>query len=227
MIEIGYNEVVDEKTDINPDRKSYNQVCPMATALDIIGDRWTILMLRELLGGSARFHELRDGLPGIATNLLAERLRRLEADGIVRRIQAHNTVLYALTEQGAAVRPTLEELGLWGARLGRVAPAVHERSIRAIAMALQSILVRASEALPTERLVVELEVGGEYVEVILDLRPMVTARLSIEPDARVQASTQGISAFLLGQAFDDSTFKHVSGNEAATKHLVAALSRSG
>lgn len=215
------------KVELDPDRKSYNQVCPMATALDFIGDRWTILILRELLGGAARFHELRDGLPGIATNLLTERLRRLEADGLVRQIHAHNTVLYALTEQGAGIRATLEELGFWGARLGRVAPAEHERSIRAIAMALQSILIRAGDTLPTERMVVELEVSGEYVEVILDQRPTVTARLSTEPDARGRASTAGISAVLLGQSFDESTFTHVSGNEAATKHLVAALSWAG
>ena len=100
-----------KKTNIDLDRKSYNQVCPTATALDFIGDRWTILILRELLGGAARFYELRDGLPGIASNLLTERLRRLEADGLVRQIHRHNTVLYALTEQGAAVRPILEELG--------------------------------------------------------------------------------------------------------------------
>jgi DNA-binding HxlR family transcriptional regulator len=211
-------------THIDPDRKSYNQVCPMATALDFIGDRWTILILRELLGGAARFQELRDGLPGIASNLLTERLRRLEGDGIVRQIHTHNTVLYALTEQGAGIRTALEELGLWGARMGRAAPALHQRSIRAIAMALQFVLVRAGDALPAERLVVELEVDGEYIEVILDQRPTVTARLSTEPDARVQVSTPGISAVLLGQAFDDSTFTHVSGNEAATKYLVAALS---
>jgi DNA-binding HxlR family transcriptional regulator len=212
---------------MKPDRKSYGQVCPMATALDVIGDRWTILILRELLGGSARFNELRDGLPGIASNLLAERLRRLEADGIVRRIDTHRTVLYALTDQGAEIRTTLEELGRWGARLGRAAPAVHERSIRAIAMALQSILVRAGDALPAKRLVVELEVDGEHVEIILDQRPTVTARCATEPDARVRASTPGISALLLGQAFEDSAFSHVSGNEAATEHLVAALSRTG
>ena len=225
IISVRYNGQMSEIIDMNPDRKSYNQVCPMATALDFIGDRWTILILRELLGGSARFHELRDGLPGIATNLLTDRLRRLEADGIVRRVDAHDTVLYGLTEQGAAIRATLEELGLWAARLGRrAAPAVHGRSIRAIAMALQSILVRAGDALPTERLLVELEVDGEYIEVILDQRPTATARLSTEPDARVKASRQGISAFLLGQAFDDPTFTHVSGNEVATDQLVAALS---
>ena len=208
---------------IDPDRKSYNQVCPLSTALDFVGDRWTILILRELLGGAARFQELRDGLPGIASNLLTERLRRLEADGIVRQIQAHNTALYALTEQGAGIRTALEELAFWGARMGRAAPVLHQRSIRAIAMALQAVLVRAGDALPTERLVVELEVDGEYIEVVLDQRPTVIVRLSIEPDARVRVSMAGISAILSGQG-DDSTFTHLSGNEAATKHLVAALS---
>ncbi len=108
-----------------------------------------------------------------------------------------------------------------------MAPAEHERSIRAIAMALQSVLVRAGDALPAERLVVELEVDGEYVEIILDQRPTVTARLSTEPDARVRVSTPGISAVLLGESFDESVFTHVFGNEAATKHLVAALSWVG
>ncbi|MFC1996773.1 hypothetical protein ACFLXI_04085 [Chloroflexota bacterium] len=108
-----------------------------------------------------------------------------------------------------------------------MAPTKHERSIRAVAMALQAILVRAGDALPTERMVVELEIDGEYVEVILDQRPTVTARLSTEPDARVRASTAGISAFLLGQSFDEVIFTHVSGNQAATKSLVAALNWSG
>jgi hypothetical protein len=79
--------------------------------------------------------------------------------------------------------------------------------------------------LPAERLV--LEVDGEYIEIILDQRPMVTARPSTEPDARARASTPSISALLLGQAFGDSTFTNVSGNEAATEHLVGALSWAG
>jgi DNA-binding HxlR family transcriptional regulator len=174
-------------TRTEPDRKSYEQVCPMATALDFVGDRWTILILRELLGGSARFHELRDGLPGIASNLLTERLRRLEADGIVRRIRTHSTVLYGLTEQGAGIRDALEELGQWGARMGRVGPPLHERSIRAIAMALQAVLAGAGEALPEAPVVVELEVEGEPVEIIMGRRPTVTARPAVEPVARIRA----------------------------------------
>ncbi|KAA3646677.1 MAG: transcriptional regulator [Chloroflexi bacterium] len=212
-----------ENIKLDTDRKSYNQVCPMSSALDIIGDRWTILILRELLGGSARFYELRDGLPGIATNLLTERLRRLEADGLVRQIDAHNTVLYALTERGAAIRPTLEELGFWGARAGRVAPAKYERSIRAVAMALQAILVRAGDALPPERMVIELEIDGEYLEVVLDQRPTVTARLAIDPDARVRTTHEDISAVLRGRPIDDSTFTRVSGNDVAMNTLIATL----
>lgn len=206
-----------------PVRKRYEQVCPMATALDYVGDRWTILIMRELLGGPARFHELRDGLPGIASNLLTERLRRLEADGLVRHVEAHGSGPYTLTDQGAGIRPALEELGMWGARLGGVGPPVHERSIRAIAMALQSVLVRAGDALPEERLVVELDVDGELAEVVLDRRPTVTARPSLQPDARVRVSTAGISAILMGQPVDDSVLNHVSGDETATEHLISAI----
>lgn len=208
---------------IAQDRKCYGQICPMATALDVVGDRWTLLILRELLGGPARFHELQDGLPGIAKNLLTSRLRRLESDGIVRRVSSHSTVLYALTEQGAAIRPALEELGFWGARLRRVAPAEHDRSIRAIAMALQSVLVRAGDVLPTERYVIELEIDGEHVEIILGPRPTVTARPSTEADARIRVATATMSDFLLGQSFDKKRFAYVSGDRAARKALLGAL----
>ena len=204
-------------------RKSYEQVCPMATALDFIGDRWTILILRELLGGSARFQELRDGLPGIASNLLTDRLRRMETDGIVRRVDQGGSSLYSLTEEGAGTRTAIEELGMWGARMGRIGPAVHQRSIRAIAMALQAVLVRAGAALPREVDIIELDVDGAFAEILLGTRPTVTARTSIQPDARVAAATPNISAFLLGQAGADETFNHVSGDEQATHRLIDAL----
>ena len=65
--------------------RSYRQYCGLARALDVVGDRWTLLVIRELLEGPRRYAELLDGLPGIATNLLAERLRSLEENGIVVR----------------------------------------------------------------------------------------------------------------------------------------------
>lgn len=209
------------------ERKCYEQACPMATALDIVGDRWTILILRELLGGPARFHELYDGLPGIARNLLTDRLRRLEGDAIVRRVSAHNATLYALTDLGATIRPALEELGLWGARLRRVAPARHGRSIRAIAMALQAILVRAGDALPVDPSVIELEVGGEHIEIHLGPRPTVTARPSTDADTRMRASRAAVSDFLSGRSFAESRFAYVSGDAAARAALLRALDAVG
>lgn len=206
-------------------RKSYEQVCPMATALDFVGDRWTILILRELLGGPARFQELRNGLAGIAPNLLTERLRRLETDGIVRRLESGGAVLYAVTDSGEAIRGAIEELGMWGAQMGRVGPASHQRSIRALAMALQSVLVRAGDALPDEQFLIELEVDGEFAEVVLGPRPTVIARPSMAPDARVRVPTLELSG-LLGGSPTASTLTHVSGDEEATRSLGVALGGS-
>ena len=205
------------------DRKCYGQFCPMATALDVIGDRWTILILRELLGGAARFYELQEGLPGIAKNLLTNRLRRLESDGIVRRVRSHNAVLYALTERGAAVRPAVEALGFWGASLEPVVPPQYPRSIRAIAMALQAVLARAGDALPDARHVIELEIDGEHIQIVLDARPSVTAGPSTDADARIRVPRPTMSNFLLGRSFDKKRFVHVSGDKTARTALIRAL----
>lgn len=212
-------------TEQRSDRKSYEQMCPMATALDFVGDRWTILILRELLGGPARFQELRDGLPGIATNLLTERLRRMETDGIIRHVEGGGSRIYALTEAGADIRMAIEELGMWAARLGcRVGPAIHERSLRATAMALQAILARCADGLPSAPDIIELEIDGEYAEILLGPKPSVTARTSMSPDARAAASKAGMAAFLRGESPAAATFKHLSGDDRATQRLVAALS---
>src|SRR5437764_13224339 len=83
--------------------RSYGQYCPIATALDLLGDRWTLLNLRELLGGPRRYSDLRAELPGIATNLLAERLRTLEAANLVVRTELPAPVartVYALSKSG-------------------------------------------------------------------------------------------------------------------------------
>jgi len=87
----------------------------------VVGDRWTLLITRELMiRGACRYSDLRKGLPGIATNLLAERLRHLEAAGVVRRAYAPPPVatdLFSLTERGQALEPALLLLGIWGAPL--------------------------------------------------------------------------------------------------------------
>jgi len=97
--------------------RSYNQLCGLAYALDIVGERWTILIIRELIPGPRRFKDLVDGLPGISTNLLTERLKELEGNGVIQRRvlppPAGSTV-YELTVVGQALEPSLLELGKWG-----------------------------------------------------------------------------------------------------------------
>jgi DNA-binding HxlR family transcriptional regulator len=99
--------------------RSYQQYCAVAKALDVIGDRWVLLIIRELMSsGPSRYTDLLKGLPGIATNLLADRLREMEKAGLVRREEAPPpvaTTLFHLTERGQALRGVLEELGRWGA----------------------------------------------------------------------------------------------------------------
>jgi DNA-binding HxlR family transcriptional regulator len=97
--------------------RSYGQFCGLARALDVVGDRWNLLIVRELLPGPLRYNELKTSLGGIATNLLAERLRSLEGNGIVERRLGDVGVLYALTPWGAELREPMEALGRWGAPL--------------------------------------------------------------------------------------------------------------
>src|SRR5579875_1901967 len=100
--------------------RTYGQYCSIARALDAVGDRWTMLIVRELLlQGACRFTDLKNGLPGIATNLLSARLKELEDAGLVSREDAPPpvaTALYSLTADGRALEPVLQALGRWGVR---------------------------------------------------------------------------------------------------------------
>jgi DNA-binding HxlR family transcriptional regulator len=98
--------------------KTYNQNCPVAKGLDVLGERWTLLILRELIGGPRRYSDLRAELPGIATNLLADRLRGLEHAGLVDRTELPPPVartVYALSELGwRKVPPVLKAIATFG-----------------------------------------------------------------------------------------------------------------
>ncbi|MEM9041530.1 MAG: helix-turn-helix domain-containing protein [Actinomycetota bacterium] len=90
--------------------KSYRQQCPVTRALDVIGDRWTLVIVRDLLDGPRRFRRLRDDLDRISPTLLAERLDRLCQDDLVERCDRG----YRLTERGRGLAPVIDELGRWG-----------------------------------------------------------------------------------------------------------------
>lgn len=97
--------------------RSYNQFCALARTLDVLGERWTLLLIRELLLGPRRFTDLLSGLPGIAPNLLSDRLRALEAQGVISRATLPPPAgarVYELTERGRRLQPALLELARWG-----------------------------------------------------------------------------------------------------------------
>lgn len=120
-------------------RRSYHQFCGLAAALDVIGERWTMLIVRDLSLGPRRYGELLEGLPGIGEGLLAQRLRHLENEDLVRRTfsQDVGAVVYELTDGGEELWEALVPLAGWG--LTRVGP-IHMDDVRAdwLAVAIQA-----------------------------------------------------------------------------------------
>lgn len=122
---------------IRMSRRSYDQYCAVARALDAVGERWSLLIVRELLGGPRRYTDLHADLPGVSTDILATRLKQLESEGLVvrRRLERPaSAMVYQLTERGLTLRRVVDALGAWGVdALGEPRPtdAVREHWITA------------------------------------------------------------------------------------------------
>jgi len=139
--------------------KRYSQVCPLARALDVVGERWSLLVIRELMPGPRRYSDLLDGLPGIGTNVLADRLRNLQDHAIVTRHTLPPpaaVTVYELTEAGRELGPSLAALRRWGARY---APPSEPGYAKRPAWALMS--ATASTSAPPPAGTCELRVGPE------------------------------------------------------------------
>jgi DNA-binding HxlR family transcriptional regulator len=181
--------------------RSYGEYCSLAKSLDVVGNRWTLLIVRELLlRGPSRYTDLRDGLPGIATNLLAERLRELEQEGLVAREEAPPpiaTTLFRLTPRGENLRPIIEDLVLWGAPLMTVQDPKDAVRSHWIAFALESMLSDHEPEGPA--LTIELRTGDQPI--VLETHDgAVKARLgsSERPDAVLAGPPRPILGFLVG-----------------------------
>ncbi|MFF5251408.1 winged helix-turn-helix transcriptional regulator [Streptomyces leeuwenhoekii] len=143
-------------------RRSYDQYCSVARALDVVGDRWTLLIVRELLAGPRRYTDLHADLPGVSTDVLASRLKDLERDGLTtrRRLPPPGAVyVYELTARGRELLPVLQALGSWGsAELGERRPT---DAVRAHWFALP--LLRALDGEGEGVVEVRLEEGDFHV----------------------------------------------------------------
>lgn len=184
--------------------KSYEQFCALAKALDVIGDRWTLLIVRELLiRGACRYTDLRDGLPGIATNLLADRLRDLEQNGILEREDAPPpiaTTLYRLTARGRDLEPVIESLGRWGAPLLGTHKSKKD-TFRSHWMALPLQLHLRDRHPDRPPVHIEIHAGGGdplTMESTLDGRLHAVPRSAAKPDLVVKGDPGSVLAFMLG-----------------------------
>ena len=189
--------------------KTYAQFCPIARALDLVGDRWTLLILRELSRGARRFSDIRDALPGIALNLLTERLRDLEADGLIERSDipppAARTV-YSLTEGGRDIRPVLAAMARFGAsRLPLVDATTRVTPRAAFATGLTAFHQPLSCVEIDEHY--RIEIDGDGFDVRASRGRLRQTQVGSKPDLTVIVDARTLVAVRQGQlAFDDAVF---------------------
>ncbi|MFD4406272.1 winged helix-turn-helix transcriptional regulator [Nocardia sp. NPDC058499] len=177
--------------------RSYGQYCGLARSLEVVGDRWNLLIVRQLLIAPARYRDLIDGLPGIATNLLADRLRDLEATGVVeRRLAGKGSVVeYALTAWGAELRGPIEGLIRWSAPLMVRGPGTDSFRPEWLVLAVPALLDARVENRASAT--VGLEIGGPRFQI-----SATTSGFEVGPhDGRdLGATLRADPAYVLGLA---------------------------
>ena len=175
--------------------RSYGQYCGLARSLDTVGDRWGMLIVRELLLGPLRYGELREALDTIATNLLADRLRSLEEAGVIeRQLGKAGGVAYALTPWGAQLREPIEAMIRWSTPLMISGPGHDSFSPRWLAVALPALLHQQTAPRPVE---IGLDLPGLFVTLRVDPDgPRVTA----DPDQRPATILEAPPQIILGLA---------------------------
>jgi DNA-binding HxlR family transcriptional regulator len=183
--------------------RSYGQYCGLAKALDVIGDRWTLLIVRELMIREAcRYTDLRNGLPDVATNLLVERLADLEQAGVVYREEAPPpvaTTLFRLTSRGKELEAVLHAIGRWGGPLLAKPRKKDKFCSHWIALPLN---IHLRDRTPEQSAVaLEIRAGDEAVtvETVGDGSVRARAGAGRRADAKLTGSPQTVLALLLGK----------------------------
>jgi DNA-binding HxlR family transcriptional regulator len=197
--------------------RTYGDGCAIARALDIVGERWALLIVRELLLGPKRYTDLRRGLPNASPNVLAERLRELERAGVVRRRTLPPPAasrVYELSEWGRELEDTVIALGLWGGRVAGDAPV---RSADSVVLSLRAQLD------PGElRGRFELRAGDDRFRIELADGAVTAERGSADrPDATIEADPDTLDAVLRGRR--PLSHATIEGDVAAVERLIRAL----
>jgi DNA-binding HxlR family transcriptional regulator len=198
-------------------RKHYGQYCPLAHTLDLVGDRWALLIVRELMHGPKRYTDLVDHLPGMGTNSLAARLRDLEDAGVVSKRTLPPPAasrVYELTDYGQALKPALRELALWGARSLGPPTATDELFPGWLQNALDIVLAPLA---PPGRF--EFRIGDEVASLI---DGEACPGPADEPDVVVEGDADGVYHLFVDRRLDLVT---VHGDRALLERLIEATPR--
>jgi DNA-binding HxlR family transcriptional regulator/putative sterol carrier protein len=178
--------------------REYRQFCGLARALEIVGGRWTLLIVRDLLGGPKRFTELQEGLPGIPTNVLSGRLRDLEEAAIVTRQLLAKGVAYTLTDYGRELDDTLVRLGLWGAKTMGPRRDGEFFSVHSLSLALRGAF-HADKAHDGNG-EYELRLDHQLLRVsIIDGQASYSSEQSDRPDVIIETDPDTMNQILTGQ----------------------------
>jgi len=204
-----------------PGTRSYDDPCGIARALDGVGDRWAILVIRELIFGPKRFLQLRSGLRSVSPNVLSQRLRDLENAGIVRRSVLDppaSVAVYELTERGRALEPVLLELGRWGSR--QPITTSSEMSADALLLALKTSFDPAAAADAT----FAIDVDGDWFTVIVSAGAVqVTRGRAAQPAVSFHADVATLRSVAFGRepigAAEDAGRLTVTGDRALAERF--------
>ena len=205
--------------------KTYGQRCPLARALDIVGERWTLLVVRELMLGPRRYTDLADGLPGVGTNVLAARLADLQNSGLVtkRDLPPPTAVtVYELTAAGRELGPTLAALSEWGEQYGT--PIEESQIARpqwiltSIARRDPTLLAGGSCELRVGRHAFELSGDGTKLSIAAGAARSPNVVISLEPDAFYRLATNRITT---AKARD---YAALTGDPATAMEVLGAIS---
>jgi len=200
----------------------YQTFCPVGAALNVVGERWSLLIVRDLFLGPRRYSELQKGLGGVPTDILAARLRTLQEQGIVRQIGTGRSQRYELTESGQALGPALRELGRWGADRLRLPADPAEIPTR---VPLTSLLLGGAPYPHQASGEYEIRIADETVRVKVDAAQIHAAPDS-DPDTTIELTRSGMRALILGaraSEIEQAGDLNIQGNRRRANSLLNTL----
>ncbi|MBI1393478.1 MAG: hypothetical protein GC152_12115 [Alphaproteobacteria bacterium] len=213
--------------------RTYNQDCVLAYALDLLGERWTLLIVRELFLGPRRFGDLHAALPGIGTNLLSKRLKELEEADIVMTTSKEARSQYRLTDMGENMRPALRELMFWSIEYFMKRPeasapkeCIYSNDLQPDSVALAAEMFACKCAQPHDNYVLQLTIDDSQYTYFFMNGEMTARRGADTPAvARMSCDVGVMMRAMRGEIYVDETLSQTawSGNPGVVKHFIAAF----